>query len=296
MRMDIRHAFIGSTGHLREGWFAALFLVGLFAILAPLLIWSEQAGREISVAEQTIIILLVTWACQWLRKKRLSDAVGQFDARWPVEFGAGALIGAVLMLVPAILLLLIGAVRWGPAATPASLIWSGMLGMLIVAIAEELLFRGFLFQRLLGAIGVWPAQLLIAGFFLLTHLGNPGLQGTTKIWAATNIFMASLLFGFAYLRTRSLAMPVGIHFAANSVQGPVLGMAVSGNEAASALTPSFASSSAWLTGGTFGLEGSLPGLACVLTALVLLAVTGRKESTGRERTSVKATKQPLSGT
>lgn len=294
--MDIRHAFVGSTGHLREGWFAVVFLIGLLAVLAPLLIWSEQSGREISVAEQMLIILFVTWACQRLRKERLSDAVGQFDARWSLEFGAGASIGAALMLVPAILLLLTGAVRRSPAATPASLIWSGMLAMLIVAIAEELLFRGFLFQRLLGAFGVWPAQLVIAGFFLLTHLGNPGLQGVTKILAAANIFLASVLFGFAYLRTRSLAMPVGIHFAANSVQGPILGMAVSGNQAASALTPSFINPSTWLTGGAFGLEGSLPGLVCVLTALILVAVTRRKEPTDPARASVNTPRQTSSET
>lgn len=54
-------------------------------------------------------------------------------------------------------------------------------------------------------------------------------------------------------------MPIGIHFAANWVQGTLLGFGVSGNEDPGLLHPVFNSAPAWLTGGQFGLEAVYPG-------------------------------------
>jgi uncharacterized protein len=134
------------------------------------------------------------------------------------------------MLVPALIMRLLGWVSWQwnsiDSSTPASvvLLFAG------VAAAEELLFRGFIFQRLIAGISQWPAQLILAGYFLLTHLNNPGMTGDVKVLAGMNIFLASLMFGLAFIRTKSLAMPLGLHFMANLMQGTVLGFGVSGTD------------------------------------------------------------------
>ena len=139
-----------------------------------------------------------------------------------------------------------------------------------VAVAEELLFRGFVFQRLISGLGMWPAQLITAAFFLLSHVNNPGMTGSTKVMAGINIFLASIMFGLAFVRTKSLAMPLGLHWMANWVQGAILGLAVSGSEQSGLLKPVFGNAPVWLTGGQFGLEASLPGLLCVLIILLML--------------------------
>jgi membrane protease YdiL (CAAX protease family) len=138
-----------------------------------------------------------------------------------------------------------------------------------VAAAEELLFRGFVFQRLISGLGQWPAQLITAAFFLLTHLNNPGMTGTVKVIASINIFLASILFGLAFVRTGSLAMPLGLHWMANWVQGGILGFGVSGTEQLGLLKPVLGETPAWLTGGQFGLEASLPGLFCLVVILIV---------------------------
>lgn len=168
------------------------------------------------------------------------------------------------MAVPALALTLGGWVRWEVAAANPTALWSAVLLMAGVAVAEELLFRGVLFQRLIAGIGLWPAQIVIGLFFVLTHLGNPGMEGATKIWAGVNIFAASILFGLAYVRTRSLALPIGLHFMANVTQGIVFGFGVSGAAEPSVLSPVRVAGMDWLTGGAFGLEASLPGLIAVL--------------------------------
>jgi hypothetical protein len=108
------------------------------------------------------------------------------------------------------------------------------------------------------------------------------MTGATKLWASIKIFMASLLFGAAFLRTRSLALPVGIHFMANTVQGVVLGFGVSGTEEPRLLRPTMEHGPTYLTGGNFGLEASLPGLLVLTLILTLLPRTISAAKSSRE--------------
>lgn len=103
--------------------------------------------------------------------------------------------------------------------------------------------------------------------FLLTHTNNPGMTGTIKLFASVNIFLASIMFGLAFIKTKSVAMPIGIHFMANWVQGALFGFGVSGNGESGILKPQFTKGPDWLMGGAFGLEASLPDL------IILLAIT-----------------------
>jgi hypothetical protein len=174
------------------------------------------------------------------------------------------------MAVPALVLGLAGVVSWRFDTGGAPGLWHELVLLAAAAATEELLFRGFLFRRLLDGLGTWPAQLIIAALFVLTHSDALRVLGPLGYLAGANIFLASILFGLAYLRTRSLAMPLGLHLAANVTQGPVLGFGVSGTEGARLLTPSPSGAPDWLYGGTFGLEASVPGLVCLVALLVIL--------------------------
>jgi hypothetical protein len=114
------------------------------------------------------------------------------------------------------------------------------------------------------------AQLLMAGYFLLIHMNNPGMTGNIKLLASANIFLASILFGLAFVKTKSLFMPLALHFMVNWVQGTLFGFGVSGNEQASLLKPVFNKAPQWLTGGSFGLEASIPGLVTVIATTLFL--------------------------
>ena len=146
----------------------------------------------------------------------------------------------------------------------------GFYMFLFVGLFEENLFRGFLFQRFLNGMGVWTTQLVLALLFALAHWGNPGMHGATKIWATINIALAAVFLGLAYLRTRSLALPVGIHLGWNWTQGNILGFGVSGNAEHGWIRPLFQGKAEWLTGGTFGLEASICGVVAVLIGIALL--------------------------
>lgn len=259
--------FINGESKIRNIWWVIIFFLILSALLFPLIFLADYYDFEIEIWQQAIIILIVTVVCQLLRRKPQTEWLGKINLNWFKEFFIGLGIGAALMILPALTLTVFGYVHWQLNTFSFFSIIPGIALMASVAFAEELLFRGFIFQRLIDAFGKWPAQLLLGGLFLLTHLNNPGMTGFTSFLASINIFIASLLFGMAYLKTKSLALPIGLHFMANLTQGVILGFGVSGENSTSLFKPIFSNSPNWITGGMFGLEASIFGL------LVLVATT-----------------------
>lgn len=261
-----------SSNQLRNVWWVASFFALLALTLAPLILLSATYGFDIEIWHQVLLIVSVSLLCQALRRRPLLEFIGKLDADWVKHLLWGLIIGALLMALPALVLTLLDLVQWQFTNVPLAALVPGIFVMIGVVLAEEFLFRGFIFQRLLDGFGTWPAQLIIAGLFLLTHLNNPEMTGTVRTLASVNIFIASLLFGIAYIKTKSLGMPIGIHFMANITQGTLLGFGVSGEKEVSLLTPSFTTDADWLTGGAFGLEGSLVGLVTLTLTIILLYV------------------------
>lgn len=272
----MRKIFVNPDGRLRNGWWLLIFF-GFVAItrfayrpvthglkdlgLAP--VWLEPAPF--------VFIMLATWACLRLRRERLADVGFQLDRRWFTQLAAGTGIGLLEMLVTGGLIWAVGGVRFhvSAVASVASL-GHGLYVFLFVALFEEALFRGFAFQRLVDGLGAWQAQIALALLFALGHFDNPGMQGATRIWATIDLMLGALIFGLAYLRTRSLALPVGWHLGWNWMQGALLGFGVSGFDQAGWLQPIFQGKPEWLTGGRFGPESSVFAVLVDLVALVLI--------------------------
>jgi membrane protease YdiL (CAAX protease family) len=256
--------FLNPRGKPRNGWWVALFFVILTALLFPLILMSRASETGVPLWQQAAIVLAASLICQALRRRPIAELLGAFDWKWLSQLAIGLALGAALMALPAAFLAAGSWVTWRVNADWIDAIGATLLTLAAASAAEELLFRGFLFQRLIDGLGAWPAQLLIAALFTLTHSDALAEIGPLAYLAGANIFVASILFGLAYLRTRSLALPIGLHFAANVMQGPILGFGVSGNDAAGLLTATPQDVPVWLTGGAFGLEASVPGFVCVL--------------------------------
>lgn len=266
----IKTIFLNTDDKIRSFWWILIFFILLAIFLFPTIIIAQKESVDVSVSIQAILIIIVTIICQLLRKRPITEITGNFNLSWTRQFFAGLATGAALMIFPAIILTLSGFANWQINDFTFSTIFSGLIIFVGVALAEETLFRGFVFQRLIESLGQWPAQLLTAGMFLLTHLNNPGMTGTTKIFASLNIFIASVMFGLAFIKTKSLALPMGIHFMANFMQGAILGFGVSGERGHSLFLANADKSPAWLSGGEFGLEASLPGLVTLTVITFLL--------------------------
>lgn len=266
----VKNIFLNTSHKIRSIWWIPIFLFLLAILLLPVILFARKNSVEVSITIQAAIIITATFICQFLRKQPLTLVTGRFNINWLKQFGMGLALGTIIMVVPAIFLTFLGYAKWQVNELSVSTVISGFSFFTAVAVAEEMLFRGFIFQRLMESLGQWPAQIVISGMFLLTHINNPGMIGMTKTLAALNIFIASVMFGLAFIKTKSLAMPVGIHFMANFMQGTVLGFGVSGVKEQSLVKAFAGECPVWLNGGEFGLEASVPGLLMVILVTVIL--------------------------
>ena len=133
---------------------------------------------------------------------------------------------------------------------------------LIVAVGEEIIFRGVVFRWIDEKWGFAAALVASALIFGAVHWSNPGGNWWSSLAIAIE---AGLLLGAAYKWSGTLWLPIGIHWAWNFSQGNIFGFAVSGQEAGASLFLAQTQGSPWITGGSFGPEASV--IAAVLGAL-----------------------------
>ncbi len=268
--------FFNEQESLRSGWKVFGFIVLFLAIGIPISLLARalhapplgSAGVWVSAA----IVALASLICVRLEKRSFRDLGFHLGRRWLGELGVGALAGILLILLTALLVKGLDGFHWERSAHIGARQLLGAAGIFLgVGFNEEIMARGYPFQRLVEGAGPWVGQLVFAALFALMHWGNPGMHGATRIWASVNIGLAAILLGFCYLRTRSLALPIGLHFGWNWAQGSLLGFGVSGtSDIKGAWTPVFHGRPDWLTGGAFGLEASLPcAIICGLAILGL---------------------------
>ena len=281
----MRRIFRDRHGSLRNGWwmlaFVVLFLASrpVYKVVSGAMQRQGLEGAWLSPLP-VVFVLLVTYACLRMRKERWAAVGLKPDLRFATHALAGSVLGIVLIgLVTALIVASGGAsFRLDPARSLGALAMDAWV-FLWVALLEELLFRGFLFQRLVDGVGAWPALLAMALLFAGAHWGNPGMESATMLWASVDTALGALLLGLAYLRTRSLALPIGIHFGWNWGQGALLGFDVSGFDQTGWLVPQLLDKPQWMTGGAFGPEASI---FAVLVDAVAVALMWRWRGSVRE--------------
>lgn len=176
----------------------------------------------------------------------------------------GLLLGTFLVCCGALLVFLIDGIEWTDVRLVPGDMFLGLVIMLLVAAAEEFIFRGLILRKLLRHINNWLALLISAALFAIVHLTNTDI--TTL--GILNVFLGGLVFGISYMLTRSLPLVILFHFAWNFFQGPILGFPVSGLPFESLLLLEVTGATL-VNGGGFGFEGSL-----VCTILLVLTFIG----------------------
>jgi hypothetical protein len=205
-------------------------------------------------------------------RKPLGSVGLAFHGRWGRELVLGLGLGAAMILAVALLerVVGLGSFAWIGLSSSSALGKVAYYGAFLVlaAVNEELLFRGYPFQRLVESIGSVGAVALSSVMFGLGHLANPG-----HTWISTaNTALVGIPLAVAYLRTRALWMPLAMHFIWNFIEGIVLGLPVSGYYFPGLFKP-WVSGVVWLTGAAYGPEGGLlaTGIIVAATAYLLLS-------------------------
>lgn len=191
----------------------------------------------------------------------------------------GAAIGTAMLSVSVGILRLLGLYHV-TAVTPSVLLLVPLPLYFFVAVFEETLFRGYLFQTLEGHWGSGVALAVSSLLFGLAHLANhvPGETGLQRLAGPITICLeAGLPLGAAYLLSRRWWLPIGLHWAWDYFEGPIYGCPDSGTHDPHTLLHASFSGPALLTGGVFGPEAGVVLLAVgtVAGALLLRAAIKR---------------------
>ncbi len=271
----------GPRGNLRPlDRFRALgfFMVAMvYFLLAQILSGSAARGltsgdgRELLARTLLLFLLLVGYAGMgyaFQGQREPLNAMGLVRRQgWRREFALGAALGWGGMLACVLPIALAGGLLVTVWHSPRQfgLLLLNLVVLGIAALGEEVAFRGYPFQRLVEAIGPTTATILMAVFFGLIHLRNPGATSASTLVTV----LSGILLATAYLQTRALWLPWGFHFGWNAVMAILFGLPVSGLDF-SAMVESNAVGPRWLTGGGYGPEGSLTAVVVLVVSLVVL--------------------------
>ena len=183
------------------------------------------------------------------------------DPQWARNLGLGLLAGFLVFSAAVAVAAIFGIYRIVGAGDASSLVAALIASALFPAVSEELVFRGILFRWLEEWGGSWVALLLTSALFGAAHLMNPHASPIAAVGIALE---AGVMLGAAYMLTRSLWLPMGLHAAWNFSQGEIYDIPVSGTEV-HGLIDARLSGPPLLTGNGFGLEASL--IAIVVATL-----------------------------
>ncbi|HUR10028.1 MAG TPA: type II CAAX endopeptidase family protein [Flavitalea sp.] len=184
----------------------------------------------------------------------------------------GMLFSIALLGIGTTILYLAGKLVWTGPESPFYELYPIMLVLFIAAAAEEIVFRGYILSRLKESVNsVWAIFISAAGFTVM-HATNPDIDWMPLV----NIFLGGIFFGIGcQYYGGNLCFPILFHFGWNFIQGPVLGYKVSGIVLPSLLGQDL-SGNALLTGGGFGLEGSILTALLFLSASAILGYHGKR--------------------
>lgn len=279
-----------AAGTLRAPWrllaFLAAALVGMYLaynlaypiVAGPL--WFFARARLELASWLTVLALLLAHAAAFRVGGGGWATVGlaAHEARPRVVLPA-ALVGALAIAVPSLLLLAVGWLRGAPAPDGSSV--AHALRLLVVlapaALWEELLFRGYAFAVVRESLGEGAALLLTAGAFGLLHLQNAG----ANLQAVGQVAFAGVWLGGVLLATNSLWAAWAAHLAWNWTMAALLHAPVSGIGFAA---PDWRLADAgpdWATGGAWGPEAGL-GATLGMAATLAYYLTYHARPEGRE--------------
>jgi membrane protease YdiL (CAAX protease family) len=293
-----KYIFINEEGEFRAGWRVLAFficfvvcaallfsLTKAFATLIPSLAFiaiepsSEDVTRDVLIylgvsnVRNLAAAALASAICARILERRSFGSVGfRFHRGWVRDSVLGSLMGAASLAIVVGIGVSFGALsfdvqtrNWKSLLT-AFLITSFFF--IIAGATEELLFRGFPFQALVHNLGGARAIIITSFLFGLAHVSNPSASTLSTI----NTMLAGVWLGLAYLITRSLWLPTGLHWSWNFAMVFIFGLPVSGFTTLGQIAwlRGTVGEPVWVSGGNYGPEAGLAAtVGLVLSTLAI---------------------------
>ena len=261
--------FLNKDNNIRNGWKILIFFVNFIVLL--LLLNSSLSLflpiTDIFIGELIALISVVISTflmMKFFEKKNFEDVGLRLRPNTIYEISFGLILGFIMITFVVVVNLTLGYYKYEFTLNQVyPQILKALSLFLLVAFFEEILFSGYPFQRLIDGTNPIIATLIFSLVFSLAHLQNPNVN----LIALLNIFLAGVWLSTSYIKTRSLWLPISLHFSWNFFQGYFYSLPVSGSSLIEPIFNAKITSENIISGGKFGPEGSL------ITSLVLVAST-----------------------
>lgn len=254
--------------------FLSVYIKGFDALAVAYSIMTE-IHVELSFFAGTALCLFA-WV-RWMEKRPIRS-LGFFKGHIWLEILKGWGLGTLILMLSFLAIYLAG----GLTFVGVDWSWSTLLFVLslipfwfLQGGTEELLTRGWLLPILANKTNLAFALAISSSIFGLMHLGNSHVT----LLSVLSIILSGILMALYMLKTDNIWGVAGLHAAWNFTQGNLIGVAVSGQDAGASILrfETKEGVASWLSGGDFGIEGSLLTCLVLLVAIVLLRLQMKKE-------------------
>lgn len=249
----------------------ALLLLAIFSTLYRFIIFSVIPFSDylLTLAELSGFIFLtlpVIFFSKVIYKQPLSS-LGFTKKSLLKDYLKGWLYGAAILVICVIIMMMFGAVRISKVEFNGMLVLQFIPLILVWAIqgnAEEVLTRGFMLTGISRKINILTGIVISSIFFSAMHLGNNGLD----ILPLIDLFLFAIFASLLMIKSKNIWVVSGFHAAWNCFQGNVFAFPVSGTNIGNAFIHVTTHGPSWLSGGKFGVEGSM---VSILIQIILIA-------------------------
>lgn len=272
-----------------SAWICVLLMVVgffvLYALYSTVAVWGmtlliggeamDTGMWKYMVGESCLLLAVLTVAAILLFFERRPFSDLGLTLRGHIkELGYGGMLAVVLYAIGFGLSVFFGWVEITDCRFDSlTLVWTFVF-FLLVALAEEIMVRGYILGRLMHTnLNKFLSVLISSLLFASMHLFNPNIAFLPML----NLVLAGMLLGVSFLYTRNLCFPIGLHLFWNWIQGPVLGYEVSGNDFCTPMLTLHLSENRLLNGGAFGFEGSLICTVLMIAFTLLIIWWGEKK-------------------
>ena len=267
---------------LRAGWRIGIFFVVyiLFSRVLTKLAFSltgklDRTTWDWWVARGFLVIIastIVVWLVRKFIDKKSFVSLGlKFNSLAVKDFFVGLgisalMIGALYIVFLSIGLIEIKSIGWAGniSAVLGIIFWFFGIG-LAIGWSEELVFRGYILQNMKEGMGIKLAVIISCILYGVMHMANPG----STILSGTLIALIGFLRIYGWLSTGQLWLSMGMHAGWDFIQGPILGLTVSGMKTESLMVSNIYGAE-WLTGGSFGPEAGILVLPFLALGLIVM--------------------------
>ncbi len=159
---------------------------------------------------------------------------------------------------------------------PVTFVIPGFMAALTAGFVAELLLCGIIFRLTEEKLGTVIALIISTLIFAIAH---GSVEGATFISICATTVQAAIMLNAAYIFSRSLWLPIFLHFSWDFAEPAIYGAVNPGISVLKSLFESKITGPAILSGGQFGPQNSIQSFVlCSITAFIFLRLAKQKNN------------------